>query len=223
MLTFDSFLHHCKGNWIGFLCSSIQFSLKPKINGAITTQRQKQNFPSILVTGSSFLFYYNFFSSSYFFKRFSALKSKINSLYFIHWHMGTEMHRKWWVFFYRDVNGLKKKKRKSTTRKWIWKLWNTHFSILLFVLTTNTFDCWLYYLPTILAFYKSGWQQGCVRVRMHLAVHYNLSNAKWLLMQGFVLRYSRKFGLRWILWIMHPFGSSLHVIQHNSQETWREI
>ena len=22
---------------------------------------------------------------------------------------------------------------------------------------------------------------------------------------------------------MHPFGSSLHVIQHNSQENWREI
>ena len=136
----------------------------------------------------------------------------------------------------------KKKKGNPRQDNEIWKLCNPHFSILLFVLTTNTFDCWLYYLPTILAFYKSGWHWQCLLgagrdlflttlAKGSRAVSESectwlsiiISQMLWLLMHCLVFRYSRKFGLRWILWIMHPFGSSLHVIQHNSQETRREI
>ena len=141
----------------------------------------------------------------------------------------------------RDVNGLKKKKKKGNPRQdnEIWKLCNPHFSILLFVLTTKI-DCWLYYLPIILAFYKSGWQcllgagrdlflttlaKGSRAVSESECTWLSIiiSQMLWLLMHCLVFRYSRKFGLWWLLWIMHPFGSSLHVIQHNSQETGREI
>ena len=168
----------------------------------------------------------------------------------LHWHQSVSpilnlLHLVWscnitiLIVTIRDVNGLKKKKGNPRQDNEIWKLCNPHFSILLFVLTTNTFDCWLYYLPTILAFYKSGWHWQCLLgagrdlflttlAKGSRAVSESectwlsiiISQMFWLLMHCLVFRYSRKFGLRWI---MHPFGSSLHVIQHNSQETRREI
>ena len=138
----------------------------------------------------------------------------------------------------------KKKKRKSTTWQWNLKIMQPSLQYLIVCpYYKYTFDCWLYYLPTILAYYKSGWQclLGAYRdlflttlAKGSRAVSESectwlsiiISQMLWLLMHCLVFRYSRKFGLWWLLWInwiMHPFGSSLHVIQHNSQETGREI
>ena len=52
----------------------------------------------------------------------------------------------------RDVNGLKKKKKEIHDKTMKFENYATLTSvyILLFVLTTNTFDCWLYYLPSFL-------------------------------------------------------------------------
>ena len=136
---------------------------------------------------------------------------------------------------------VSKKKRKSTTRQWNLKIMQPSLQYLIVCPYYKHF-CWLYYLPTILAFYKSGWHWQCLLgagrdlflttlAKGSRAVSESectwlsiiISQMLWLLMHCLVFRYSRKFGLRWILWIMHPFGSSLHVIQHNSQETRREI
>ena len=138
----------------------------------------------------------------------------------------------------RDVNGLQKKKKEIHDKTMKFEKYATLPSVsycLSLLQTLLIAGCIVF-----LAFYKSGWQclLGAGRdlflttlAKGSRAVSESectwlfiiISQMLWLLMHCLEFRYSRKFGLWWLLWIMHPFGSSLHVIQHNSQETGSDI